>query len=63
LSEVAAVSLEYLTAQYDREVDVDPRAAAETAYSLAFRYRDQDVDGETPLRPRKAVGAARDHAA
>ena len=36
---------ELLIAQFDREVDGDPRSAAETAYALAFRYRDHDVDG------------------
>lgn len=35
----------YLEAQFDQEVIRDPRAAAETAYALAFRYRDHDVDG------------------
>jgi hypothetical protein len=45
LFEDAAVSLEYLTAQYDHEVAADPRAAAETAYALAFHYRDRDIDG------------------
>jgi hypothetical protein len=34
-----------LIAQFERELAVDPRAAAETAYALAFRYRDHDVDG------------------
>lgn len=36
---------ELLIAQFDREVGTDSRAAAETAYALAFRYRDHDVDG------------------
>ncbi|MGH3568910.1 MAG: hypothetical protein ACRDRH_23365 [Pseudonocardia sp.] len=36
---------EHLQAQFDREVIGDPRAAAETAYALAFQYRDHDVDG------------------
>lgn len=34
-----------LIALFERERAVDPRAAAETAYALAFRYRDHDVDG------------------
>jgi hypothetical protein len=34
-----------LIAQYDRELDINPRAAAETAYALAFRYRNHDVEG------------------
>ena len=41
-----AVRLDQLVAQYDHEVVADPRAAAETAYALAFRYRNHDVDGE-----------------
>jgi hypothetical protein len=36
---------ELLIAQFERELTTDPRAAAETAYALAFRYRDHDVDG------------------
>lgn len=36
---------ELLIAQFERELATDPRAAAETAYALAFRYRDHDVDG------------------
>ena len=36
---------EHLEAQFEREVVSNPRAAAETAYALAFRYRDHDVDG------------------
>lgn len=36
---------EMLISQFDREAGSDPRAAAETAYALAFRYRDHDVDG------------------
>jgi hypothetical protein len=41
-----AVRPQSLIAQYEREVDGGPRAAAETAYALAFRYRDHDVEGE-----------------
>jgi hypothetical protein len=36
---------ELLSAQFDSEIDSNPRTAAETAYALAFRYRDHDVDG------------------
>lgn len=39
------VSLEELQLAYNREVDTDKRAAAETAYALAFRYRNEDVGG------------------
>src|SRR5215470_1230760 len=35
-----------LEAAFDSELTTDPRAAAETAYALAFRYRNQDVGGE-----------------
>lgn len=34
-----------LEAQFSREVVGDPRAAAETAYALAFWYRENDVEG------------------
>jgi hypothetical protein len=40
-----SVSLEELQLAYNREVDTDKRAAAETAYALAFRYRNEDVGG------------------
>jgi hypothetical protein len=36
---------ELLIAEFESELPVDRRAAAETAYALAFRYRDHDVDG------------------
>jgi hypothetical protein len=36
---------EHLETQFDQEVVSNPRAAAETAYALAFQYRDHDVDG------------------
>jgi hypothetical protein len=39
------VSLEELEAAFDRELVSHRRAAAETAYALAFRYRDEDVNG------------------
>lgn len=39
------VSLEELQTQYNREVDTNKRAAAETAYALAFRFRNEDVGG------------------
>lgn len=38
-------SLEELQAVFEHESETDRRAAAETAYALAFRYRDEDVDG------------------
>jgi len=38
-------SINELAASFDREVVTNRRAAAETAYALAFRYRDEDVDG------------------
>ena len=38
-------SLAELEAAFELELAVDRRAAAETAYALAFRYRDADVDG------------------
>jgi hypothetical protein len=38
-------SLEELQIEFNRKVEIDRRAAAETAYALAFRYRDQDVGG------------------
>jgi hypothetical protein len=34
-----------LEAAYEREMTTDKRLAAETAYALAFRYRNEDVDG------------------
>lgn len=39
------MSLEELQLAYNREVDTNKRAAAETAYALAFRYRNEDVGG------------------
>ncbi|WP_236796320.1 hypothetical protein [Amycolatopsis sp. GM8] len=39
------ISLHDLQIAFEREVTADKRAAAETAYALAFRYRNQDVDG------------------
>jgi hypothetical protein len=41
----SSVSLEELQLAYNHEVDTDKRAAAETAYALAFRYRNEDVGG------------------
>lgn len=38
-------SIEELKASFDSEIVSDKRAAAETAYALAFRYRGEDVDG------------------
>lgn len=34
-----------LEAAFNREIATDTRAAAETAYALAFRYRNADVGG------------------
>lgn len=39
------ISMQDLHAAFEREVTADKRAAAETAYALAFRYRNHDVDG------------------
>jgi hypothetical protein len=38
-------SLEELQIAFHREVETNKRAAAETAYALAFRYRNEDVAG------------------
>ena len=38
-------SLEELQAQFNREAATNKRAAAETAYALAVRYRSEDVNG------------------
>lgn len=38
-------SLDELQVEFSREVVTDKRAAAETAYALAFRYRNEDVNG------------------
>jgi hypothetical protein len=40
------MTLEELESAYDREVRTNKRAAAETAYALAVRYRGEDVAGE-----------------
>lgn len=39
------VPLQDLREAFTRELRTDRRAAAETAYALAFRYRNQDVAG------------------
>ncbi len=39
------MSLVELEATFDREVVSHKRAAAETAYALAFLYRNEDVNG------------------
>lgn len=39
------VSLDELEIAFAREIEMDKRAAAETAYALAFRYRNVDVSG------------------
>lgn len=41
-----AHDLDVLRAAFEAERQDDPRAAAETAYALAFRYRNADVDGD-----------------
>lgn len=41
----SVISIEALELAFDRELVTDKRAAAETAYALAFRYRNEDVDG------------------
>lgn len=38
-------SLSELRAAFEAETVTDKRAAAETAYALAFRYRNEDVNG------------------
>ena len=38
-------SLAELRAAFDAESITDKRAAAEIAYAIAFRYRDEDIDG------------------
>lgn len=38
-------TVKQLEAAFDHELRTEPRAAAETAYALAFRYRNEDVDG------------------
>jgi hypothetical protein len=38
-------SLEELQIEFNRLVDTSKRAAAETAYALASRYRNEDVNG------------------
>lgn len=40
-----SVSLDDLELEFARELEVDKRAAAETAYALACRYRNEDVHG------------------
>lgn len=39
------VSLDELEKEFMRELHLDKRAAAETAYALAFLYRNNDIDG------------------
>lgn len=38
-------SLDELQVEFNRAVEADKRAAAEIAYALAFRYRNEDVAG------------------
>lgn len=40
-----AASVDELQAAFNHEVTVNKRVAAETAYALAFRYRNEDIDG------------------
>lgn len=42
---VGQISIEELEAAFEHEARMNKRAAAETAYALAFRYRDEDVNG------------------
>lgn len=44
-SDVHAMSPNELQAQFEHELSTNKRAAAETAYALACRYRNEDVDG------------------
>lgn len=39
-------SLEDLEVEFAREFHTDKRAAAEIAYALAFRYRNEDIGGK-----------------
>ncbi|WP_146231801.1 hypothetical protein [Lentzea atacamensis] len=39
------VSLDELQSAFESELETDIRVAAETAYALAFRYRNEDVGG------------------
>jgi hypothetical protein len=38
-------SVDELKAAFEAELATNKRAAAETAYALAFRYRNEDIDG------------------
>lgn len=40
-----SISIAWLESEYRTVVEYDPRAAAQIAYALAFRYRNEDVDG------------------
>jgi len=40
------VTVAELVAAFEHELATNKRAAAETAYALAFRYRDEDVNGQ-----------------
>lgn len=42
----SADDLDSLRAAFEAELKQDKRAAAETAYALAFRYRNADANGE-----------------
>lgn len=41
----AVASIDELQAQFEHELSTNTRAAAETAYALASRYRNEDVGG------------------
>lgn len=49
-------TVQQLETVYTQEVGTDMRAAAETAYALAFRYRNEDIGG------RRDFDAAKDWA-
>lgn len=51
---IAGPSLDELQAQFEHEMSTNKRAAAETAYALAFRYRNEDVDGRRRFDTAKA---------
>lgn len=45
VASVSSTTLENLRVAFDQELNTDRRAAAETAYALAFHYRNADVNG------------------
>jgi len=48
------ISVDQLAAAFHHELSVDPRLAAETAYALALRYRNEDLDGRRRFDLAKA---------